>query len=215
MRLMQQDPEAWHPSMGRGPCGVLKVVGGEIEPVIEPEVAESGETKQFSKANQLLERKAREFWGLWVAGASETSQMRILYKALSEVMHADPVTNEWRKNFEAVPALKRGQDYQKRVIRYGDEVGMSHKVEAGTALQQPSLRTAVLDKINLEARAETGHEDSALHVIDFLTEWRSEQREQPSYAHANMGDRTLEKFLFSVHGPTIVATLESQLGQNS
>ena len=190
--------------------GILRVVelGEDVDhpPNVTPEQPES---RQFLKVDEFLAYKAAEFYGIGRAYvATQTSQMRLLNRAMSAIPRIDHEGKAWRDSFETVPAIKKGETYLKAKIKAVDEEGQPTKIRVDAAMQRSGVREAIV----AQYRAVN---DPAMHIIDFLQQWPKDQSEKPKDEEVSRAKRLLTLFFFSVHGQSIVASTEKLLKEES
>lgn len=164
---------------------------------------ESRPSRQFAQTDSILREKASYFYGMHGFAGTITSRFRILDRAMSAVVKQNTAGIVWRDSFDAVPTIKQGETYQKAVITLpADDGEEPQSMRAGKIFAEfPDIRAVVTERL-------TEEEDPAMHIVDTLTNWEDWLTTKPLPHESAAAARALDTFLFSVHGPRIVAEID-------
>lgn len=195
-------------ALERQPFHVIQGLGE----VAIPEVVEAQtiESHRFQAVDSVLEEKAPFFFSLRGFKGTISSRFRILNRAMSANVKQTPAGYDWRNTFDSVKSYNRGEDYYDTKIDY-EEHGTKWRFRVHKVMEDPLVRTEVLARVFKNNPGEKASEDPAFHIYTYLREWPARNNAKPSEDELKYANRTLEIFLYSVHGRAIVQELRNIL----
>jgi hypothetical protein len=157
------------------------------------------ESRQFVRVDELLARKAGEFYGKAPYNITDMARFRLFRKAVGLVMKPDNDLWEWRRQFDTVKTMAIGQKYYDAPIIYHNDDGSSGSTTAKQALKRPGVQAMVLEGLDPT--------DPVAHIVTTLKKWPETNEQSLSENDIAGAHRALNLFLLSVRGPQIMEEL--------
>lgn len=171
---------------------------------------------RFKEADQLLEKRAPDFYGIGAMPSRITDRFRTFQKALLVIPELDTATHKWLTDFNA----ERSSQLATKLLHSGIVVPritvlIEEGEEEAATVQKSSaeeIPLSVAFRLHKEAVLQelARQRDPAAHIVNTLDLWRvNVGGARVSDIETSSAERCFEQFLFGVHGQILAEHVQT------